>query len=52
MTLGSSPPLLSEMVQGKEIITSEGVFRIKNVGIKETIIKELIFNRARQGSYN
>jgi hypothetical protein len=27
-------PLLSEMVQGKEIITSEGVFRIKSCGNK------------------
>jgi hypothetical protein len=25
-------PLLSEMVQGKEVITSEGVFRMKNCG--------------------
>ena len=27
-------PLLSEMVQGKEVITSEGVFRMKKSGIK------------------
>ena len=25
-------PLLSEMVQGKEVITSEGVFRMKTCG--------------------
>lgn len=25
-------PLLSEMVQGKEVITPEGVFRLKNCG--------------------
>ena len=25
-------PLLSEMLQGKEIITAEGIFRMKNCG--------------------
>ena len=27
-------PLLSEMLEGKEVITSEGVFRIKSCGDK------------------
>jgi DNA mismatch repair protein MutH len=29
---GRLTPLLSEMLQGKEIITPEGIFRMKNCG--------------------
>ncbi len=29
---GRITPLLSEMLQGKEVITSEGIFRMKNCG--------------------
>ena len=30
-------PLLSEMLQGKEVITSEGVFRMKKSGNKRNV---------------